>query len=159
MTKLFSIVFYIFILNTNLIFGRPIIFKKDCEKLYNLNILEYFKAQGVTLTNQATTDSYEAGIIQCFGETTTTGSPMEEVIKNNPFPSLCNNLDNSITTVIFCFGLLTLWIMLMASAIIYQIRSIGKVRKKIRMNKEGKFEVGTRENSPKSMPLEGITLA
>jgi hypothetical protein len=158
MPKFFSLAFYIFICS-KLIIGRPIIFKKDCEKLYNLNILEYFKAQGVTLSNQATTDSYEAGIIQCFGETTTTGSPMEEVIKNNPFPSLCNNLENSITTVIFCFGLLTLWIMLMASAIIYQVRSIGKVRKKFRMNKEGKFELGqTRENSPKNMPLEGITL-
>jgi hypothetical protein len=69
---------------------------------------------------------------------------MDHFIKNNPqLPSPCNSspADQDTQTKLYCFALLALWVMLMLSAVIYQIRTLLTVKTLGLKRKEKETEV------------------
>jgi hypothetical protein len=96
------------------------------------------------------------GIIECFGnrpkpETTTQLEKMEQFLKNNPqLPSPCNisPSEQDTQTKFYCFALLALWVMLMLSAVIYQIRTLLSV-KTLGLKKKEQKDAETQTNDAK----------
>jgi hypothetical protein len=121
------------------------------DKLFN-------KQAAITSTTVApitTEESFESGIIECFGDkpttSTTTLKPiaMEQILSNNhQFPSLCKGSpsEQDTQTKLYCFALLALWIMLMFSALIYQIRTIWAMKKLKGKGKSIKDDVEAKED-------------
>jgi hypothetical protein len=146
-----SLVFFLIILEISP--GRIIIDLEELPEHKSLHnkVFEAFKEKGITPPLSTTTASYESGIIQCFGETTTT--EMEQILKSNPqLPSICNISfsEMSLETKIYCYSysytLLALWIMLMLSALMYQIRTLLKVTGFFKIKKDGEIEANEQKN-------------
>jgi hypothetical protein len=101
----------------------------------NESFLKYWADRGVTLTQDGST--------VLSSTTTTTLAPITTTMAAAPavhslllqpelshLPTLCKNsdVDKSFQSQFYCYALLALWIMLMISAILYQIRALLSVK-------------------------------
>jgi hypothetical protein len=126
----------LFLLALEITFGKILIdlIQLQNEKVLHNKLFDILKEKDISPSPSTTTKSYEDGIIACFGDKTTTPKPkMEQFLKANvnaPMPALCNMSFSEMTLEqkMYCFAILALWVMLMLSAIMYQIRTMMKVR-------------------------------